>query len=97
MLEQLSRLAECAATQMSRRRFLAQLGKSALVAAGATAALLALPRSAQARNSHRYLLCYYTCAGRPGYTCGARKTCPTIANCTVASSQFVSSCPTPGF
>jgi hypothetical protein len=66
MFEKIGRLAETAATNVSqsRRGFLGQFGRAALVAAGAVGVVLALPgRGAAARFHHcRCDKPYYSCA-----------------------------------
>jgi hypothetical protein len=46
MFEKVSQMAEQAAISTSRRHFLGQLGRGALIAAGAMAGLLAMPQDA---------------------------------------------------
>jgi hypothetical protein len=53
MLDELSRRAEQAATSVSRRHFLGRFSRTAMVAAGLVAGVLALPRKAQASKTCR--------------------------------------------
>jgi hypothetical protein len=61
MFEKIGRLAEAAATNVSvsRRGFLGQLGRGALVVAGAVGGLLVFSRDALAAGS--YVCCVYQC------------------------------------
>jgi hypothetical protein len=51
MLEKIGRLAERAATDVSRRQFLAWAGRGAMTAAAAVGGILALPAQAQATTA----------------------------------------------
>lgn len=76
MFEQISQLAEQAATNVSRRQFLGALGRGAMVFAAAAAGLLAFPGDAQAArrvcdNATSESGCWYRkvgdpCIGGPG-------------------------------
>jgi hypothetical protein len=76
MFEKLSQIAEQAATNCSRRQFLGQMGRGALVVSAAIGGLLALPAVTQAGRQPR--LCVEGsaagCVGvLEGYPCSAER------------------------
>ena len=100
MFEKIGRLAESAATNvsLSRRGFVAQLGKSALGAAGVLAVLLGSASRARAGN-HDFYSCTYAnkggkkcnyvyCAGTY-YFCGG---CPEFGCCNLVSKSVIGAC-----
>ena len=70
MFERITQLAEHAATKVSRRKFLGQLGQAAMLVAAAAGGLLALPGAVQAAprlcdNATSESGCWYRKVGDP--------------------------------
>lgn len=81
MFDKLNQIAESAATSVSRRQFLGQLGRGAMVLAAAAGGLLALPALTQAGPGG----CgtgWHRCTGRCHRTC-----CPDGYYCCMKTSR----------
>jgi len=76
MLEKFNQVAEQTATSVSRRRFLGRFGRSALAAAGAVGAFLAMPREASAGRKcprgYRWCRKEFECIPK-GQRCGSTR------------------------
>src|SRR5262249_24316400 len=85
MLENIGKLAEAVATDVSRRAFLERFGRGALACAAAVAGLLALPPLAQARPIARCCQNWGVCQ-KPG------PHCILVNNCAFSTPAGFHSC-----
>lgn len=94
MLGRVSHIAEQAATNVSRRQFLGQFGRSAAATAAAIAVLLALPAVADAGK--RIQVCSElsgSCSGRSvGSACGQSGTCRPVKSANQGPKSPIVDC-----